>query len=245
MSIIRVRKDAKYFSASNEPFNDVRLSWESRGLMGYLLSKPNNWQVRQKDLEKQGPAGSRKVKRMLAELRLYGYMNRIRTKMEDGKFDWTTEVFESPSQNPRPSKGIIKTSGTKCTSANSTSAKPLDIDITDSPSTESHEDDGLAQISKAYEAEIGVITAMIADELQDASITYPLKWVLDAIHEAAVQNKRGWKYCLAILKRWKAQGNQDPVKLAGKKTPSTPPADDDFEQQLAARRARLKAEVGV
>ena len=67
------------------------------------------------------------------------------------------------------------------------------------------------EINRAYESEIGTLTAMIADELQDAADTYPKQWILDAIHEAAVQNKRGWKYCLAILKRWKAQGNQNPL----------------------------------
>jgi len=80
---------------------------------------------------------------------------------------------------------------------------------------ESSEEDALAQIAKAYEAEIGLITSMIADDLKDAATTYPLKWVLDAIHEAAVQNKRGWKYCLAILERWKKQGNQESMKTKG------------------------------
>jgi hypothetical protein len=136
MTTIRVKKDARYFSASNEPFNDKRLSWEARGLMGYLLSKPNDWEVRSADLEKQGPAKSRKVKRMLAELRLYGYMNRIRTKLPNGKFEWTTEVYESPSQNPRPTKGIIKTSVTKRTSAISTTAKKHHILSTEELSTE-------------------------------------------------------------------------------------------------------------
>jgi hypothetical protein len=103
MTTIRVKKDARYFSASNEPFNDKRLSWEARGLMGYLLSKPDNWEVRSADLEEQGPAGSRKVKRMLAELRICGYMNRIRTKMPDGKFVWTTRAHPRTPDRQRVS----------------------------------------------------------------------------------------------------------------------------------------------
>jgi DnaD/phage-associated family protein len=92
------------------------------------------------------------------------------------------------------------------------------------------DDEALSQIAKAYESEIGVITSMIADDLQDASTSYPLKWVLDAIHEAAVQNKRGWKYCLAILKRWKDQGNQEPVKKNGSTpAPAHIPDMDDFD----------------
>jgi hypothetical protein len=141
MTTIRVKKDAKYFAASNEPFNDKRLSWEARGLMGYLLSKPNNWKIRMADLDRQGPAGGRKLKRMLSELRLYGYMNRIRVKLENGKFDWITDVYESPSQNPNPTKGIIKTSVSKRTTAKRTSAKKPDIvktkeSNTDTPSSE-------------------------------------------------------------------------------------------------------------
>ena len=102
MTIIRVRKDARYFTASNEPFNDRRLSWEARGLMGYLLSKPDSWEVNMIDLSKNGPAGEHKLRRMLAELRSAGYMNRVRITLEKGKFDWLTEVYESPSQDPKP-----------------------------------------------------------------------------------------------------------------------------------------------
>lgn len=137
MSIIRVKKNDKYFTASNEPFNDKRLSWETRGVIGYLLTKPNNWQVRMEDLEKQGTAGSHKLRRMLAEARQYGYMNRIRISNPDGTFDWITEIYESPSQNPKPSKSIIKrTSSRKSTSGQSTSGKVPDIVNTDETSTD-------------------------------------------------------------------------------------------------------------
>jgi DnaD/phage-associated family protein len=74
------------------------------------------------------------------------------------------------------------------------------------------DEDALRTIARAYESEIGIITPMIADELREASTTYPLQWTLDAIHEAATQNKRGWKYVLGILTRWKAQGNQEDNK---------------------------------
>jgi DnaD/phage-associated family protein len=228
MTTIRVKKDARYFSASNEPFNDKRLSWEARGLMGYLLSKPNDWEVRMTDLEEQGPAGNHKLRRMLAELRKYGYMNRIRLTVGGGKFDWITEVYESPSQNPKPQKTIIKqTSGGKSTSGSSTSGKLPDIVSTNDDQAVL----SLSEISKAYESEIGLITSMIADDLQDAAKSYPLKWVLDAIHEAAVQNKRGWKYCLAILKRWREQGNQEPANKAKQPAPVHIPDMDDFDRK--------------
>lgn len=131
MSIIRVRKNAKYFTASNEPFNDQKLSWEARGLMGYLLSKPDEWEIRFEDLLNKGPAKEHKLRRMLAELRVAGYMNRIRHTLAGGTFDWTTEVYESPSQNPQ------KTTSTRfSTSGSATSGKPRDVLNTDSVITE-------------------------------------------------------------------------------------------------------------
>lgn len=242
MSIVRVKKDAKYFTASNEPFNDKRLSWEARGLMGFLLSKPNNWQIRMDNLEKSGKAGNYKLRRMLAELRQCGYMNRIRVTIERGKFDWITEVYESPSQNPNPSKVVVKAkksaSGGFSTSGSSTSGELPDIVSTDSLNTDKKhdEDDALAQISRAYESEIGTITPVIADELREASAIIPLQWTLDAIHEAAIQNKRGWKYVSTILTRWKTQGNQEekkPQYQSAKKTtvnePSAFQAIRDYE----------------
>ena len=108
-----------------------------------------------------------------------------------------------------------------------------EVDVNDPINDPLNDDDvlnALAEISRAYESEIGPLTAMIADDLQDAADTYPKQWVLDAIHEAAIQNKRGWKYCLAILRRWKAQGNQNP--LPGTQNPTNGP------QKPATRQGR-------
>ena len=96
-SIIRLPKVEKYFAVDNALFSDERLSWEARGLMGYLLSKPDDWQVRLHDLQARGPAGEYKIRRMLAELRAAGYIHRRRIKRADGTFGWVTTIFESPS----------------------------------------------------------------------------------------------------------------------------------------------------
>jgi DnaD/phage-associated family protein len=64
-----------------------------------------------------------------------------------------------------------------------------------------------------YQNEIGLITPFIADAIEGwLKDGLPEKWIADGIHEAAAQNKRSWKYVEAILKRWDAQGNQNPVE---------------------------------
>lgn len=105
--IFRVKKEGKYFTASNEPFNDTRLSWEARGVMGYLLSKPDVWVLNNTDLKKKGPAGDKKIEGILRELKKYSYLRRYRYKTEGGRFEWVTEIYESPSLNPDFDKSAI------------------------------------------------------------------------------------------------------------------------------------------
>jgi DNA replication protein len=57
-----------------------------------------------------------------------------------------------------------------------------------------------------YEENIGALTPLIADALKDAEELYQPEWIADAIELAVKNNKRNWKYCEAILKRWKEEG---------------------------------------
>jgi DNA replication protein len=61
-------------------------------------------------------------------------------------------------------------------------------------------------IFKLYEDHIGPLTPLIADALKDAEDLYPEEWFPDVIEIAVKNNKRNWKYCEAILKRWKEEG---------------------------------------
>jgi len=139
MSIIRVKKDKSYFAASNKPFNDKVLSWEARGVMGYLLSKPDDWQLRFFDLVNQGPAGEYKVRRVLKELEDNGYLERERIKKEDGTFDWISTVFETPTISRKPIYGDTISRLPTCGA--STDGKPRDIVSTDSIITDIKEED--------------------------------------------------------------------------------------------------------
>ena len=61
-------------------------------------------------------------------------------------------------------------------------------------------------IFRLYEENIGPLTPLIADALKDAEETYSAEWVSETIELAVMHNKRSWKYCEAILKRWKEEG---------------------------------------
>ena len=61
-------------------------------------------------------------------------------------------------------------------------------------------------VFRLYEENIGPLTPLIADALKDAEADYSPPWIADAIELAVEHNKRSWKYCEAILKRWKEEG---------------------------------------
>jgi DnaD/phage-associated family protein len=61
-------------------------------------------------------------------------------------------------------------------------------------------------IFRLYEENIGPLTPLIADALKDAEETYSAEWIAETIDLAVRNNKRSWRYCEAILKRWKEEG---------------------------------------
>lgn len=104
--IIRVAHRPRYTAVANETVEDARLTWEARGLLFFLLSKPDHWQVNREHLAKQAPNGETVVRRVLRELQTLGYLERVRVNGPDGKLQWEAVVYEHP-----PTIGGKPTSG--------------------------------------------------------------------------------------------------------------------------------------
>ncbi len=63
-----------------------------------------------------------------------------------------------------------------------------------------------------YEQHVGMLTPLIAEELMEASQTYAQPWLEEAFAIAVQNDKRNWRYVLAILQRWAREGKDDGVK---------------------------------
>ena len=101
--IVRSSLKDNFSVLPNELINDDRLSTEHLGLLVYLLSKPNDWQVRVKQLQNRFDMGRDKTRRILATLEQYGYISRDIVRAE-GKFSETRYIVkDSPEpENPSP-----------------------------------------------------------------------------------------------------------------------------------------------
>lgn len=91
MSIIRApRPQTRYYVLDKRISEDKRLTWEARGLLVYLLGKPDHWKVSTHALINE-TVGTRKhsgrdsVRAILGELMSAGYMVRIVARAEQGK----------------------------------------------------------------------------------------------------------------------------------------------------------------
>ncbi|MGQ9675759.1 MAG: DnaD domain-containing protein [Chloroflexota bacterium] len=60
-----------------------------------------------------------------------------------------------------------------------------------------------------YEQNIGLLTPLIAEQLQEAEQLYPAEWVEEAFRLAVEYNKRSWRYIRSILERWAQEGRRD------------------------------------
>lgn len=94
MSIIRgPRPETKFYTLDKAISEDDRLSWASRGLLIFLLGKPDNWEVSVRHLINQTKSclgkssGRDAVRVILKELEAAGYLTVDRARNETGAFN--------------------------------------------------------------------------------------------------------------------------------------------------------------
>ncbi|MCA0025488.1 MULTISPECIES: helix-turn-helix domain-containing protein [unclassified Mesorhizobium] len=100
-TIRRGVRNSRYTTVPNHVFEDVNLSMEARWLLGYLLSKPDNWTVILGDIAKRGNCGRDKARRIVNELVQHGYADKEQER-EDGRFGkLSLVIFDEPQRARR------------------------------------------------------------------------------------------------------------------------------------------------
>lgn len=97
-TIFRVEKNADnpFVMIDRRVIENPKLSWKAKGLLAYLLSRPDNWVVRFGDLAKRAPDGGHTVRAAMKELKTAGHV-KVVAERENGRVkQWTYTVFESP-----------------------------------------------------------------------------------------------------------------------------------------------------
>jgi DnaD/phage-associated family protein len=189
-----------YVIIDKRPLEKPYMSWKAKGLLSYLLSRPDDWTVRLGDLVKRSTDKAHATRQALRELIIVGHMRQVEYRHPSGKYAGTVyEVHETPLYEnplavfPKAEKRIL----------NNIDSSNKEIQEEETPQK---------NLFVLYEQEIGIITPLIADSLSLWEKEVPEKWIIDAMTEAVRASARRWNYIEAILKRWKEQGNQEPAK---------------------------------
>lgn len=166
MSIKRApRPEANFYLLDKRISEDERLSWASRGLLVFLLGKPDHWEVSVQHLINQTKQAAKRTGRdgtyaILKELELAGYLTRVRGRADGGEFGKVDYiVHESPQPSPHPDK------------PDTANADVVDSPDTDKPDTAEPDTANPTQVST--EGLVSTETSSSTDEKQLAQGATP------------------------------------------------------------------------
>lgn len=228
MTLLRKQQKSHFAHISNDVLQDHRLSFKARGVAAYLLSLPDDWHVTIKSIARHGTEGQDAVRTALAELAEYGYMTRDREHGDGGAIRTITIISDhaafidlgtpeerlagySNSDRPPDYPRVGSSEGRKTDlSVNGGSYK--DYRHTTKKTNKEKETPRAAvtanglSLQQLYEAEIGPLTPMILDSIEEWSAKVPPIWIREAIEIAVGMNKRSWSYVQGIIRNSEAEG---------------------------------------
>ncbi|MCP4471417.1 MAG: hypothetical protein GY815_12175 [Gammaproteobacteria bacterium] len=101
-TIIRAARRDRFVVMDQRAVEDDRLSWAARGLLCYLLSRPDDWKVMVNDLRKRGNLGRDGIYRLLRELRTVGYAKFLRLRDKNGRIRGGIYIIREIADSPAP-----------------------------------------------------------------------------------------------------------------------------------------------
>lgn len=244
-TIIRVNHKAlPYFLVARSVAQNTELSYEALGLLVYLLSKPDDWQVQPETLKRHG-TGRASVYKLLKELREAGHVQRViqrDDKKHITKFEYV--IYEEPL--PAAERDLVSTKQEvalqetakqevenqhiteyRGVQSTETTTKPVVVVETETLPERPN-------IFRVYEEQFGMsLTMGIAETLKDMVKEYGEAWATDAITITATSGKRGnLRYAAAILRNWQRDGREP------ERTPAAPVVVDEATAWRNAQKAR-------
>lgn len=98
MPIIHKHQRATYTIIDNQALRDPELSWRATGMLVYLLSLPDNWNVNIEDLTRRKTDGRTAARSTLQELKDAGYVILEENRDGKGQFHRILHVHETCQQ---------------------------------------------------------------------------------------------------------------------------------------------------
>ncbi|MDU0443773.1 DnaD domain protein [Staphylococcus haemolyticus] len=231
MAVFRVYKESGNFVTVHKSFiHDDNLSWKAKGILLYLLSRPDDWRIYETELNKHSSDGRDSLRTGIKELEEAGYIHRTRKRNEKGQLrEYEYEVFEQPNQIGKTYVGKTNIGKSNNTNNNNTNNNNTNNETGDT-----------SKIFQLVSKELEMIQSPLkVQELEDELNL--IKGNKLEITEVAInyckQNKKGINYLIKVLRNWNNEGVDTKEKAQAKIKPkNTKQHDNDF---LAKKRKEI------
>ncbi|WP_421927442.1 DnaD domain-containing protein [Lysinibacillus capsici] len=230
-SIVRVEKNKDYTIINNTSIQDTRLSWKAKAIHVFMLSKPDDWTFYNEEMQQWAKDGKDSFTAGLRELQKFGYVKKERRRVEGGKFDYVTIVYEVPymdlplTDNPssgepyagkpqteKPSTEKPFTENPQLLSTNTLSTDSLITNTLNNINNDDKEPACAASKSPTtpsqnafafYEQNhFGALGSLIVYKIDSWIKDLSEPLVIKAMEKAILNGKTNWGYVETILKDW-------------------------------------------
>jgi DNA-binding MarR family transcriptional regulator len=100
--IVKAKHTSDFLQVDNKPVQDPGLSWAAKGLLAYLLSLPETWEVHLRDLFCRSSSSRRYTEIALNELIAAGYV--VKDQGENKRRTTRYIVYEDPVLCRKPAQ---------------------------------------------------------------------------------------------------------------------------------------------
>lgn len=218
MAIFRVYKETGNFVTVHKNFiHDNKISWKAKGILLYLLSRPDDWQVYETELVKHTSDGLSSLKSGIKELEEIGYIRRTRKRDDKGRLkEYEYSVFEHPthmrlsnvgkSNVGKSNIGKSNIGKTYVGESNTTNNNSTYNDSTNNDSNKNNSSSKQQSPFDFYQVNgFGVLKPYISDQIGawiDDFEQNGNEIVIEAMKESLNNNVYKWNYVNSILKSW-------------------------------------------
>ena len=101
MPILRKNKISQYTIIDNKIINDPNLPTRAKGMLLYMMSKPDDWKFNYKSFTHDLHEGEDYIRAMIKELKEAGYLSLERSYDSNGRYEWIYTINEEPINKSR------------------------------------------------------------------------------------------------------------------------------------------------
>ncbi|WP_116211662.1 hypothetical protein [Streptomyces olivoreticuli] len=98
MTILRRQLSSGFAVLPTATLEDSRLSFRARGILAFLIAKPDDWEARTDAIARAGKEGRDAVRKAVQELKVTGYYRVVDDRRGDGTLRCYTEVFDTAQE---------------------------------------------------------------------------------------------------------------------------------------------------